>query len=167
MGKDTFQADFDGIKKQVDSNTICIVASCPDYPFGNFDPIEKIAKLAESWGIGCHSDCCLGSYVNPFIEELGYPLQQLYDFRVPGVTSISCDPHKYAYGPKGCSVLMFRHKKLRQYQLYINTDWNGGLYATTCIAGSRPGSAIAGTWASMLKLGRNGLKEKAKGILEA
>jgi len=83
------------------------------------------------------------------------------------VTSISCDPHKYAYGPKGCSVLMFRNKKQRQYQLYVNTDWNGGIYATTCVAGSRPGSAIAGTWASMLSLGRNGLKEKARGILEA
>jgi len=98
---------------------------------------------------------------------LGYPLEQLYDFRVPGVTSISCDPHKYGYGPKGASVLMFKSKKLRQYQLYVNTDWNGGIYATTCIAGSRPGSSIAGTWASLLSLGRNGLKEKAKGILEA
>ena len=46
MGKDTFQADFEGIKRQIDSNTVCIVASCPDYPFGNFDPIENIAKLA-------------------------------------------------------------------------------------------------------------------------
>lgn len=62
---------------------------------------------------------------------------------------------------------MFRNKKQRQYQLYVNTDWNGGIYATTCVAGSRPGSAIAGTWASMLSLGRNGLKEKARGILEA
>lgn len=62
---------------------------------------------------------------------------------------------------------MFRSKKLREYQLYVNTDWQGGLYATTCIAGSRPGSNIVGTWASLLKLGRNGLKEKAKGILEA
>jgi len=75
MGKDTFKADFEAIKRQVDSNTCVIVASCPDYPFGNFDPIEKIAKLAQSWGIGCHSDCCLGSYVNPFIEELGYDLE--------------------------------------------------------------------------------------------
>jgi len=83
------------------------------------------------------------------------------------VTTISCDPHKYAYGPKGASVLMFKSQKLRTYQLYCNTDWNGGIYATTCMAGSRPGSAIAGTWASMLSLGRNGLKEKAKGILEA
>jgi sphinganine-1-phosphate aldolase len=62
---------------------------------------------------------------------------------------------------------MFRHKKLRQYQLYVNTEWNGGIYGTTSMAGSRPGSVIAGSWASLLKFGRNGLKEKARGILEA
>ena len=59
-------------------------------------------------GIGCHSDCCLGSYVNPFMEKLGYKCDTMVDFRVEGVTSISCDPHKYAYGPKGCSISMFR-----------------------------------------------------------
>lgn len=129
--------------------------------------MEKIAALAQSYGIGCHSDCCLGSYVNPFIEELGYKLEYKFDFRVPGVTSISCDPHKYAYGPKGCSILLFREKKTREYQFYCNTTWNGGIYATTCIAGSRPGAVIVGTWASMREMGRNGLKAKAAGILEA
>jgi len=113
MAKDTFLADFEGMKKAVDSNTVCLVASSPEYAFGNFDPVEKIAALAQSWGIGCHSDCCLGSYINPFIEELGYPLAHLFDFRVEGVTTISCDPHKYGYGPKGASILMFRSKKLR------------------------------------------------------
>ena len=78
------------------------------------------------------------------------------DFTVPGVTSISCDPHKYAYGPKGCSIAMFRHRSLREAQLYCNTTWQGGIYATTCIAGSRPGQTIVGTWASMLKHGKKG-----------
>lgn len=151
-----FKADFNAFKKFIDSNTICLVASCPEYAFGNYDPVEKIAALAQSYGIGCHSDCCLGSYVNPFIEELGYKLEYKYDFRVPGVTSISCDPHKYAYGPKGCSILLFREKKTREYQFYCNTTWNGGIYATTCIAGSRPGAVIVGTWASMREMGRNG-----------
>ena len=151
-----FEADFEQFKKNIDSNTICLVTSCPEYAFGNYDPTEKIAALAQSYGIGCHSDCCLGSYVNPFIEELGYKLKYKFDFTVPGVTSISCDPHKYAYGPKGCSIAMFRSKRLREYQFYCNTTWNGGIYATTCIAGSRPGAVIVGTWASMRELGRKG-----------
>jgi sphinganine-1-phosphate aldolase len=160
-------ADFEGMKRATDRNTICLVASAPEYAYGNYDPVEKIAALAQSWGIGCHSDCCLGSYVNPFIKELGYKQAYEFDFKVPGVTSISCDPHKYAYGPKGCSIALFRDTKTREYQFYVNAQWNGGLYATTCIAGSRPGSVIVGTWASMLKHGREGLKQKARGILEA
>jgi len=110
-----FLTDFEGMKKNIDSNTICLVASCPEYAFGTYDPVEKIAALAQSWGIGCHSDCCLGSYVNPFMDKLGYDNKVLFDFRVPGVTSISCDPHKYAYGPKGCSLTLFREKQTREY----------------------------------------------------
>jgi sphinganine-1-phosphate aldolase len=176
-----FTADLNGIRKAIDSNTICLFGSAPEYAFGMYDNIQQIAALAMEKGIGCHSDCCLGSYVNPFMEQLGYPItstpnplkdsidkgQTFVDFRVPGVTSISCDPHKYAYGPKGCSIAMFREKSLREYQLFCNTTWQGGLYCTTCIAGSRPGCTIAGTWASMLKHGVNGLEKKAKGILEA
>jgi len=162
-----FTADLEGIRKNIDSNTVCLVASSPEYAFGNYDPCQKIAALAQSYGIGCHSDCCLGSYVNPFIKKLGYNNDEIFDFRVPGVTSISCDPHKYAYGPKGCSLLMFREKSLREYQLFCNTTWNGGIYATTCMAGSRPGSVISGTWASMLKHGKKGYAEQGKLILEA
>lgn len=151
-----FCADLQGFKRLIDSNTICLVASAPEYAFGNYDPIEEIAALAASYGIGCHSDCCLGSYVNPFIVELGFKLAYNFDFGVPGVTSISCDPHKYAYGPKGCSILMFREKSLREYQFFVSTDWNGGIYTTISVAGSRSGAIIAGTWASMLKHGVKG-----------
>ena len=101
------------MSNSIDLNTICLVASSPDYCYGNFDPVEQIAKLAQNWGIGCHNDACLGSYVNPFIEKLGYKLSHKNDFRVKGITSISVDPYKYAYGPKGASILMFREKKLR------------------------------------------------------
>lgn len=117
------RADHKGIEKAIDSNTICLFASAPEYAFGTYDNVEKMAKMAMDHGIGCHSDCCLGSYVNPFMEKLGYKCETLVDFRVQGVTSISCDPHKYAYGPKGCSISMFREKSLREYQLYCNTHW--------------------------------------------
>jgi sphinganine-1-phosphate aldolase len=152
------QCNYNALKRRIDKNTICLVASAPEYAFGTYDPIEKIAALAQSWGIGCHSDCCLGGYINPFIKRNGFGTDQLplYDFRVPGVTSISCDPHKYALGPKGCSLAMFRDKKLREYQLFVTTSWNGGIYATTCMAGSRPGNIIVGNWASLMKIGRKG-----------
>ena len=90
-----------------------------------------------------------------------------FDFRVPGVTSISCDPHKYGFGPKGVSTVLFRSKELRQMQFFGVGKWHGGFYATLCLAGSRPGNVIAGTWAVMMKHGRDGYLATAKQILEA
>lgn len=148
--------DFNALKRQIDSNTVCLVASSPEFPYGSYDPLPKVAALAKKRGIGCHNDCCLGSFVNPFVTEAGFTLPHCIDFRVPGVTSISCDPHKYGFAPKGVSVIMFSDKKLRELQFFAVGRWNGGLYATTTIAGSRPGNVIVATWACMMKFGQKG-----------
>ena len=92
-----------------------LVTSGPDYPYGNFDPALEIGALAQKWGIGCHSDCCLGSFINPFAEKAGFKQPFPVDFRVPGITSISVDPHKFGFGPKGCSVLLFRNSEIRNH----------------------------------------------------
>lgn len=57
------------------------------------DDIGSLGKLAERYNIGLHVDCCLGSFIVPFLEQAGFPIN-LFDFRVSGVTSISCDTHK-------------------------------------------------------------------------
>ena len=72
------------------------------------------------------------------------------------MTSISCDPHKYGLGPKGLSVVMFSDRELRRGLMFAKGDWEGGIYGSGCMAGSRPGNVIAGTWASMMKHGREG-----------
>lgn len=36
------------------------------------------------------------------------------------------------------------------------TEWSGGLYVSPTMAGSRPGSLIAGAWAAMMSLGEEG-----------
>jgi len=105
--------------------------------------------------------------VLPFTEEAGFKIPYLYDFRVPGVTSISSDPHKYCYGPKGFSCLMFRTKELRRLTFKTVTTWSGGMYVTPTMAGSRSGAVIAGTWAAIMKQGRQGFLDKAKNMITA
>ena len=146
-----FLADIEGMRKLIDKNTVCLIASSPDYAFGNYDPVPAIAAMAQEFGTNCHSDCCLGSYINPFTEPAGYKLPNAYDFSVKGVTSISCDPHKFCYGPKGLSIIMFRTKELRRYQFAAVSDWPGGMYLTPSLSGSRSGATIAGTWAALMK----------------
>jgi sphinganine-1-phosphate aldolase len=126
------------------------VASAPDYAYGSFDPVPEIAALALEYGTNCHSDCCLGSYINPFTEAAGFKIPYQYDFKVEGVTSLSCDPHKFCYGPKGTSIIMFRTKELRRHSFLAVTTWTGGMYITPTIAGSRAGSVIAGNWAALM-----------------
>jgi len=64
------------------------VASSPCYPFGVIDPVPDIAGLAAEHDVLCHVDACLGGLILPWWERLGQPVPP-WDFRVPGVTSLS------------------------------------------------------------------------------
>jgi sphinganine-1-phosphate aldolase len=158
----TFRADVRAMARAIDGNTICIVGSCPQYPYGCVDPIVELGRLASSRGIGLHVDCCLGSFMVPFMREAGEKDFPDFDFRVPGVTSISADTHKFGYTPKGSSVIMYSSNNLRKYQFSVFPDWPGGIYGTPNMAGSRPGALIAATWAAMLFHGHNRYIENAK-----
>lgn len=95
-----------------------------------------MGKLAKKKGIGLHVDCCLGSFLVAMMEKAGFEIKPV-DFRVAGVTSISCDTHKYGFAPKGSSIIMYATKSLRGFQYSVVTDWPGGVYATSAVAGSR------------------------------
>ena len=83
-----------------------LVGSTINFPDGNQDDIVALGKLAHAHNIGLHVDCCLGSFIVPYLEKAGlangeageYALQP-FDFRVRGVTSISCDTHKVSLTP--------------------------------------------------------------------
>eukprot|EP00755_Sulcionema_specki_P005538 Sspe_Gene.33022::Locus_16158_Transcript_2_2_Confidence_0.667_Length_1993::g.33022::m.33022/K01634/SGPL1, DPL1; sphinganine-1-phosphate aldolase len=162
----TGKADVSHMRSLVNRNTICLVGSAPGFPHGIVDPIEDIAALALSHGIPMHVDACLGGFVIAFMEKAGYPLPLRFDFAVPGVTSISCDTHKYGFAPKGNSVIMYRNRELRRYQMHSQPNWPGGIYASPTIAGSRPGNVIAGTWAALMYHGMDGYVQSTKDIIE-
>lgn len=162
----TTLADLDAMAGLIDENTIAMVGSACNYGYGTIDPIEQLGELALARGIGLHVDGCLGGFILPWGQELGYPNIPIFDFRVPGVTTISADTHKYGYGLKGTSVLSFRHKAMRNSQYFFMTDWTGGKYASPGIEGSRSGGMLAATWASMVSFGREGYKKYAKQIFD-
>lgn len=116
--------------------------------------------------VGLHVDACLGGFILPFARKLGYDYIPKFDFEVPGVTSMSCDTHKYGYACKGTSVLLYRNKELRHAQYFCHPDWTGGLYVTPSLAGSRPGGLIASTWASLHAMGESGYLTRTRKIME-
>lgn len=162
----TFQVDLSIVKKLINKNTVLLAGSAPNFPHGIIDDIQGLSQLALKHNIPLHVDACLGSFIVPFMDAAGYKVP-LFDFRVPGVTSISCDTHKYGFAPKGSSVIMYRNNQLRNYQYVILPGWTGGVYGTPTLAGSRPGALMAGCWVSMMKMGRSGYIESCKSIVGA
>ena len=160
-----FKADLAAMAAAITDRTAVVVGSAPTFPHGVIDPIPEIAALAAERGAGCHVDACLGGFIVPWAEKLGYPVPP-FDFRLPGVTSMSADTHKYGYAAKGSSVVLYRGKDLRQFQYYTITDWPGGLYLSPTFAGSRPGALSATCWAAMVSIGARGYTEAARRILE-
>ncbi len=162
---ETTLVDVDFVRDHITPNTIALIGSACNYGYGTIDPIEELSELALEHKIGLHVDGCLGGFILPWGQELGYDIP-LFDFRVPGVTSVSADTHKYGYGPKGASVVAFRDKSLREGLYFMLQDWSGGKYISPGIAGSRSGGLLAATWASMVSLGREGYLGYAKRIFE-
>jgi glutamate/tyrosine decarboxylase-like PLP-dependent enzyme len=149
----------------IDENTVAIMGSAGNYGYGTIDPIAELAQLALDRGVGMHVDGCLGGYLLPFGEQLGLPIPP-FDFRVPGVTSISADTHKYGYGLKGTSTLLFRDRELRNRCYFFMPDWSGGKYFSPGIEGSRSDGLLAATWASLTSIGQEGYREYAKRIFD-
>jgi glutamate/tyrosine decarboxylase-like PLP-dependent enzyme len=158
------RADVAAMAAAVDRHTVALIGSAPSFPHGVVDPVPELAALAHERGIGLHVDGCLGGFVMPFARELGYAAPE-FDFRLPGVTSMSADTHKYGYAAKGTSVVLYRGEELRRYQYYAVADWPGGLYFSPTLAGSRPGALSAACWAAMINLGEEGYRAAAASIL--
>jgi sphinganine-1-phosphate aldolase len=169
------------VKKAINRNTILLIGSAPQYCHGVVDPIEvcpslsptlllllnasqALSDLALSKGLPLHVDACFGGFMLPWLEKLGYPIPP-FDFRVPGVTSISADIHKYGYTSKGASVILYRNAELRSYQYFAYASWPGGLFGSPSLTGSRPGGAIAAAWAALVSLGQNGYLEIAREVM--
>jgi sphinganine-1-phosphate aldolase len=163
--RDDLRADVDATRAAMTDNTILVVGSAPCYPFGVIDPISELAALAEEKGICCHVDSCLGGFLLPFLRRLGYPVPP-FDFSVPGVTSISADLHKYGFSVRGTSTILYRDRNLRRYQFFSQADWPGGLYGSPTMTGSRPGGAIAASWALLNYLGEEGYMRLARTIMD-
>ncbi|KAK6746945.1 hypothetical protein RB195_000285 [Necator americanus] len=153
------------VKRAIGPHTCMIVASAPNHITGTVDPIEKLSEVAQRFGVPLHVDCTLGGFLLPFMEYCDYSIPT-FDFRLPGVTSIAIDLHRYGQAPRSCSVLMYRDQSMMRHQCFCNSDWAGGVYATPTIAGGRDGGAVATAWATLLGKGRDGYINACHRVVE-
>ncbi|XP_056326275.1 sphingosine-1-phosphate lyase 1 isoform X1 [Danio aesculapii] len=165
LDEKTMKVDVKAMRRAISKNTAMLVCSAPHFPHGIMDPVEEVAKLAVKYNIPFHVDACLGGFLIVFMEKAGFKLAP-FDFRVKGVTSISADTHKYGYAPKGSSVVLYSNRKFRHYQYFVAPDWQGGIYASPSMAGSRPGGIIAACWATMMHMGEKGYVDATRKVVE-
>ncbi|CAG2192089.1 DPL1 [Mytilus edulis] len=176
IDEETRMVDIKAMRRAINKNTCMLVGSAPQFPHGIIDSIEEICQLGVKYNIPVHVDCCLGGFLVPFMEKAGYNIP-VCDFRVEGVTSISADTHKYAFAPKGSSVILYRNKDIRQRQFFVQPEWPGGIYATSSMGGSRAGAIIAACcgsrvgaiiaacWATLIYFGEEGYVNSTRKII--
>jgi len=161
----TYGVDISKVKRAINSNTVALVGSFPNFPHGAIDNIEALSELAVKYNIGLHVDACLGGLLACFYSHSNANIKiPKFDFLLPGVTTISADLHKYGLAPKGVSYLLYRTKELRKEQYFIYPRWMGGTYPSPTIAGSRSPALMICAYAIMLKKGKNFYANQARDI---
>ncbi len=161
-----FRADPRAMERRINRNTVLVCASAPQYPHGVVDPIAEIGAIAERHAIPFHVDACVGGFLLPWVEKLGHPVP-VFDFRVPGVTSMSADLHKYGFAAKGASLVLYRDMSYLRHQFFVSTDWSGGIYASPSMTGTRAGGPIAAAWASLVAMGEEGFLDHTRRAMDA
>src|SRR6266542_1970875 len=68
------RADPDAVRAALTDRTVAVVGSAVQFPHGVADSIEELAAIAAEHGVGFHTDTCLGGFVLPWAERLGYPV---------------------------------------------------------------------------------------------
>jgi glutamate/tyrosine decarboxylase-like PLP-dependent enzyme len=163
---ETFKLDLEAMRQAITPNTILLVASAPNYSQGVVDPIVEVGQLAQEKGLLLHVDGCVGGIHLAYMRKLGYEVPE-YDFTVPGVTSISADLHKYGYAAKGASVILYRNKDLRRYQIFACTDTTAYTLINPTVLSTKSGGPLAGAWAILNYLGDAGYQRIVFAVQEA
>ncbi|MBP0440031.1 pyridoxal phosphate-dependent decarboxylase family protein [Tianweitania sediminis] len=157
------RVDVEAMEQLVDGNTVLLVGSAPCYPHGVIDPIEEISSLAVRLNIWMHVDACVGGWIAPFFTRIGRPTAP-FDFRYPGVRSISADLHKFGFCPKPASTVFYRSLEDQQRATFVCDQWPSGVFRTATLSGTRPAGAIAAAWAVLNHLGTSGYERAAHNL---
>ncbi|MDI6904315.1 MAG: tyrosine decarboxylase MfnA [Candidatus Bathyarchaeia archaeon] len=154
---DGFQVDVEAVKKAVNLNTIAIVGIAGTTGLGVVDPISELSKIAVENDLYLHVDAAFGGFVLSFLKELGFNVSD-FDFALPGVCSITIDPHKMGLAPIPAGGILFRNERLRKAVAWNVSYLAGGETEQATFVGTRSGTSVIAVWALLKHLGREGYK---------
>jgi len=155
-----YKAVPEEIEESINNNTVGIFVTAGTTYVGQLDPIDQIGVIAADNGLPLHVDAAFGGFVIPFLEELGLG-KHPFGFEVPGVTSVSVDPHKTGLAPIPSGCLLFRKEKHLQ-AITRNVPYIPFDSRIPTLLGTRPAAPVIATWAIMKHLGREGYQSIVK-----
>ena len=159
---DNYKIDVESLKSVISDKTVAIVAIAGTTELGLIDPIEEISEIAFENNIYFHVDAAFGGFSIPFLREAGYDLP-VFDFSLPGVCSITVDPHKMGLAPIPAGGIIFRCEE------YLEVMAVDSPYLTvktqSTIVGTRLGASSAATYAIMKYFGKEGYSKLAQEVM--
>lgn len=157
--------DLAALEAAIDADTIMLVGSAPNFPYGSIDPIRALGGLAERKQVWLHVDACVGGYLAPFVRQIGRDIPD-FDFEVPAVASISADLHKFGFCPKPASTVFYRDADKAQHHHFDFSGWPNGRFLTGTLVGTRPAGGVAAAWATFQYLGVEGYRDIARKLMD-
>ena len=160
---DNYKIDVESVRRAVSSKTVAIVAIAGTTELGLIDPIEEISEIAYENNIYFHVDAAFGGFSIPFLKRIGYDFP-VFDFSLPGVCSITVDPHKMGLAPIPAGGIIFRKEE------YLDVMAVDSPYLTvktqSTIVGTRLGASSAATYAIMKYFGKDGYSKLADDLMK-
>lgn len=160
-----FRMDLQALKNEADEHCFAIVAVAGTTAYGAIDPINEISELARERGIYLHVDAAFGGFVIPFMNE-DFRKNHPFDFSLPGVCSITIDPHKMGRGVTPGGAILYRDRETAESTSTRVTYLAGGETRHLTLVGTRSGAAVLACYASMLHHGREGYRQNVTSCLK-
>ena len=153
--KEDFSIDVEAAAAAITENTLALIGIAGTTGTGAVDDIPALGALAEKHGVYLHTDAAFGGFVLPFLEKAGFPSKP-FDFSIPGVSSVTIDPHKMGRGvtPGGC--ILYRSAEIAERAAFPVSYLSGGKTKHLTLVGTRSGAAVLADWAQIVRLGESG-----------
>lgn len=154
-----FQVASKAVKKAINPRTLAIVGIAGTTDLGVVDPIPELAEIASANNLHLHIDAAFGGFVLPFLKNNSHI--PAFDFRIPGVGSITIDPHKMGLAPIPAGAILFRHAGLRK-RIQTEVGYLAGGESPQTMLGTRPGASAIAVWSVLKYMGTEGYQKMVK-----
>ncbi|MGD8565917.1 MAG: tyrosine decarboxylase MfnA [Candidatus Bathyarchaeota archaeon] len=152
------QINIDSVQEAISPKTVAIVGIAGTTGLGVVDPIPKLSEIAKENELYLHVDAAFGGFVLPFLRQIHHDIPA-FDFSLPGVSSITVDPHKMGLAPIPAGGILFRNRKLWETAAWKVSYLAGGNTEQATLVGTRPGGSVIAVWALLKHLGKTGYRK--------